>query len=570
MDDSRKPGNSSPTKYSWQNDEESGKSLGATGVFGTTPESNIDGDAGSVTQETQEENSGERRELLENPPHPVAPGVRERLQEPIVHKIVLGGGSAAAPSDLLERLRASSPAAKAATEPAAAEPVPGSWNPPSPAPFGPPLGQSSEGFTQMLRGWSGNPSPALPAEQPDLVERTAASSDSRLPRSEFGFTPLVKTENTDHRDERPDLQAPSPSVPPSDGTGGFTALLQGFSRNTPNLGEQPLGQNPGLNPPAPNVNTGIAPEYASGKDAPGTFTQLLSALNPETKDAALAEPVATNSRAANSEAPFNESTYGDGRPPILEDLSRRSLARREDPSGSSQLSNGITDWSRPMLPQQESSPGNGGLTQFLRILEKPGEGPEIPVAYPSAGPPASSPGSFFTETYKKLDEPAGPSSPEAPASYSQPSKVAFKQSSATPFAVGTFPYQELPAPVAPNLAAEPSEVTRIVDASKLREIQRLRASGGPPVDPVAQPLPAPVSAPMPVTPLGLQHPPAPAAAAWPQPQYTPPPMPAPAPVPAAAAPGALGKMQQYLPLLLIIIIFLLIVILVTVIFLLKH
>jgi len=131
--------------------------------------------------------------------------------------------------------------------------------------------------------------------------------------------------------------------------------------------------------------------------------------------------------------------------------------------------------------------------------------------------------------------------------------------------------------VAPNLSAGPSDVTRILDASKLREMQRGGASVPAPINPVmpVQPLPAPVPAAPPN--LQWQPPVAPTPAAWQPPQYAPPAVPAPqvpAPAPVAAptpaAPPVMGKMQQYLPLLLIIIIFLLVVILVTVVFLLKH
>jgi len=87
MDDSRKPDNSSPTKFPWQNEERSAEDLGATGVFGTSPEL-IDGSPGPVTQVGQEETSGERGELQRSASQ-AAVG-REGLQEPIVHKVVLG------------------------------------------------------------------------------------------------------------------------------------------------------------------------------------------------------------------------------------------------------------------------------------------------------------------------------------------------------------------------------------------------------------------------------------------------------------------------------------------------
>ena len=160
-------------------------------------------------------------------------------------------------------------------------------------------------------------------------------------------------------------------------------------------------------------------------------------------------------------------------------------------------------------------------------------------------------------------------------------------------AAATVPGQTPAAPVAPNLPAAPSEFTQMIDASKLREMQR---QGGPSTAPAtglaasAQPLGMPMLPAAPNLQWQPQMPPAPAPLQPPQfnpamqmpnpamqmPQYMPPAampqMPAPAPVaaPAPAAPPAMGKMQQYLPLVLIIIIFLLVVILVTVVFLLKH
>lgn len=606
MDDSRKPDGSSPTKFPWQNEEGSGENLGATGVFGT-PLELIHGSPGPVMQVGQEETSGEHGELQKSAP-PAAAG-SQGLQEPIVHKVVLGGGSATAQVDLLELLRANSPKAEPAPGPVLAEPQAQPWTAayqPTPVPpSGSPPAQSSEGFTQLLRALSGDVLPPSIAKQPEVVQRTVASSDVRSAIPESGFTALVRQSTDDLSDQpekRSDLRAPTPGTPPSDGPGGFTALLQGFSGSTPNSdarrpNSQPFDENP---LPILPVNTPAAPVYTSGQATPGAFTQLFSMLT--------SEPAETNSGRANTPAVYSEqnpvsrpsgeetlftqliSTIGEGpykpstgdnRPPIPEDFSPRPSAKREDPVGSSQLPTGITDWSRAMAPQRESSPAGGGLTQLLRTLDEPVKGPEMPIAYPPADASAPTPrsGSLFTQTYKKLDEPVEPLSPTPPPSYSPPSNLSATQPFASPFTGGTFPDQRPAAPVAPNLPAGPSDVTRILDASKLREMQRGGPSAPAPANSLAppQPLPAQLSAPVPPALPNLQwQPPVSPPAAWQPPQYAPAAVPAPqlpAPAPVAAPSPALpvmGKLQQYLPLLLIIIIFLLIVILVTVVFLLKH
>jgi len=627
MDDSRKPGNSAPTRYPWQNEEGSGEDLGATGVFGTAPDSMIEGGPGPIPPSGQEENSGQG-ELRGSPRQAPDLGGRDGPKEPIVHKVGLGSGSAPAPIDLLELLRTSSPMAETTPVPALAEtqarPRAALFQPAPDTPSGSSPGQSSEGFTQLLRALSGDSTVASPAKQPEPIRQTVASSDSLFGRPESGFTALAGTQNTDDRDEqpekRPDLRTPTPSAPPSDAASGFTALLQGFSGDAPSSGvrqqnSRPLDENPR---PILPVDTPSAPIYPSGQAAPGAFTQLFSALNSKAAEPAITNPGRANapaiyaergpgSRPSGEEPSFTQlistignppskaSAYGDNRPPLLEDFSRKPPPGREDPLGSSQLPTGIGDWSRAPALQPESSPGSGGLTQLLRTLDEPAKGPEMPVAYPPAGAPApsSGSGSLFTQTYKKLDEPVEPLSPTPPPSYSPPSKPSATQPFASPLTGGIFPDQGPAAPVAPNLPAAPSEFTQMIDASKLREMQR---QGGPSTAPAtglaasAQPLGMPMLPAAPNLQWQPQMPPAPAPLQPPQfnpamqmpnpamqmPQYMPPAampqMPAPAPVaaPAPAAPPAMGKMQQYLPLLLIIIIFLLVVILVTVVFLLKH
>jgi hypothetical protein len=425
---------------------------------------------------------------------------------------------------------------------------------------------------------------------------------------------LAGTQNTGDRDEQPksrlDVRTPASGVLPSDGAGGFTALLQGFSGNAPNSGARQQNSRPldEISRPILPADTPSDPVYPSGQAAPGAFTQLFSALTPEPAEPAVTNPGRPNASAIYAERspvsrpsgeepsftqlistigerPFKASTQDDNRPPLLEDFTRKPSPGREDPLGPSQLPTGITDWSRAPAPQPEPSSGSGGLTQLLRTLDEPAKGPEMPTAYPPAGAPAPSPGSgsLFTQTYKKLDEPVEPLAPAPQPFYSPSSKLSATQPFASPVTGGIFPDQGPAGPVAPILPAGPSDVTRIIDASKLREMQR-QGIAAPPAGPAvaAQPSPSQPAMPMPPVPPYLQWQPpqvptVPLPGQQPQfgpamqmPQFMPPAQVPPIPTPALAAPPALGKMQQFLPLFAIIIIFLLIVILVTVVFLLKH
>ena len=277
------------------------------------------------------------------------------------------------------------------------------------------------------------------------------------------------------------------------------------------------------------------------------------------------------------------SAYRDDRQSMLEDISRRPSPVPEDPLRSNQPATGITDWSRASAPRPQpgSSAGSGGLTQLLRTLDEPAKGPEQPSPYPPPlhQTPPTPGGSIFTQAYKKLDQPVNPPSPGPTPSYSPPSRLSATQAFQPPMTGGIFPDA-----AAPNLPVGPSEVTRILDASKLREMQR---QGGRLAPPPALPL-RPSHRLLNLRCPCLRHRPTCSGSRRKCPRsrsrgsrrnLAPPcrcrsscrlskcrryPRQLLRPAP------ALGKMQQYLPLLAIIIIFLLIVILVTVVFLLKH
>jgi hypothetical protein len=622
MDESRKRGEATPSKDKWHKDKGPAADLGATGVFAAEP--SIEAEPGPVTEPVRD--GGEAPQF-----HP--PGVRERLQEPIVHKVVLGGGSATAPIDILGPLRTSSTATESAPGSDVATPqrVPGvgaygSLPTLGPTPTsGPQPSQLSEGFTQLLRTLSGESSPASAAEQPAAVQRTVVSSDSRVADMGSGFTSLLRSLNPDDKGKKR-LDPPDPSrTPSSEGAGGFTALLQGLSETRPKPGELQLHPKPHYEDPLPAL-PGVpgladpltAPTPASGQATPGAFTQLFSALTPEATNSPVAVPAVTNPGAANVPMTFTEhspmsrssdeqtsftrllstvgessyapSPYSDERQSVLNDIPSRRNPAREDPWGSNELHAGITDWSSTAPRQQpESSTGSGGLTQLLRTLDQESEAPKEYA--PLTAQPEQPQVGTFTGLHRLLD---GPAEEAPPAPY--PSNLPSLQPSATeshqsPLTGRSFAEPAPPSAAAPNPTAEPSEYTRIVNMSHLREMQRPGVTGGMPepsqinTAAVAQPLSS--QSPGALTPAlsNLQWPPQvlPAQPSGQPLQYSPPPiplqhsaiastpsMPTPAPQSMTATPPAMGKMHQYLPLLLIIIIFLLGVILVTLIFLLKH
>jgi hypothetical protein len=615
MDESRKRGEATPSKDQWHKDEGPAANLGATGVFGAEP--SIEAEPDPVTKPVRD---------VGEAPQFHAPGVRERLQEPIVHKVVLGGGSATAPIDILGLIRTNSPAVESAPGSDVATPqrVPGmgayvSLPTPVPAPTsGSQPSPSSEGFTQLLRTLSGDSPPASAAE-PTAVKRTVVSSDSRMADSESGFTSLLRTLNPDDGGEkRPDTPAPSRSTPSSERAGGFTALLQGFSETGPKPGElqpnpRPLYENPVPTlPRVPGVAaplTAPAPAPDSGQPTPGTFTQLFSALTPEAKNPGAAErattkgPTATESAiypdhnpvsrpsgkhsftqliSTIAESSSGSSLYSEERQSILDDGPSRRRPAREAPLGSNQLQTGITDWSSTTAPR-ESSSGSGGLTQLLRTLDQPSKASETPQDYaPKTAEPEPPQVGTFTGLHRLLDAPADQAPPAPHPSNPPSSQPSATEPHGSALTRGSFKEPATPIAAASNPIAGPSEYTQIVNMSQLREIQRPGVSGAPSQinsAAVAQPLPSQTPAAPTPTPPSLQWPPQapPTPAPWPPQQFggamQPPQFTAPTPMPhmpAPAAPPAMSKMQQHLPLMLIMIIFLLVVILVTMVFLLKH
>jgi len=328
----------------------------------------------------------------------------------------------------------------------------------------------------------------------------------------------------------------APAAPAANQPGEFTRLFGTFSATEASAPP----------PPAPRV-----PEPYSG-GGPGSFTRMLSLEQNS-------EPMAP--------------VYREEASPV-----RTGMDYGLTPA-SPQAQSGISAndpakdifWQPPAetVPVPESTPAAGvGITKLIQMLDAPVRQEARPMP-PAAAPPAGGGPGVWTQTFASLSSAAPPAAaPPAPQSWQPPVAPA------------------MPGP--PPSSSGPSEFTRILDASKMRE-QAMK--GGAPSAPAGPPAaPAQGFAPMPPMQMpAFQAPPMPQVPPMPQAQpmggmkpmphpggFAPPPMPGgfaapqmPAPqLPAVQAPPA-GKLQQMVPMLLVVAIVLLVVVLVTVIFLLK-
>jgi hypothetical protein len=256
--------------------------------------------------------------------------------------------------------------------------------------------------------------------------------------------------------------------------------------------------------------------------------------------------------------------------------------------------------------------GGVGITQLIRMLDDPSSKTptprreEAPLSSPQQG---VGPGAW-TQTFASLsEEPAAPKSkaPDWAPPQALPPALGFKAAPEVyPQSNVREPAMNAPAPS--SSSSGPSEFTRILDASRIREMAMKgeqaaaaeSAPAAPPPQRMAAPIPPPPPPPMPnysvpVAPPavgmhggGVPRPgvyppsvpqapgmyaPTPHVPQAPGMYIPPPPMPAvpqapPPPKPAVQPPA--NKMQQIVPILLVVVIVLLVVLIVTVIFLMKH
>ena len=590
----------------WPEDSGSGQDFGATGVFGAVkaPEPVEGLAAGSGAEPDAQGNWAPEAAK----PQPV-PGPKT-LAEPVVHRVVFGGGAAESSPELLDRMRMAS-----------AERAPIAEKPPDPEPGG----KGSAGFIELLRTL-GSESPA-PAAAP--------APETPRPAQDSGFTSLLRTLSAPEAGAAPaeyPMKTAQPAfrsipeeprrTPAAPAPGGFTELL----RATPAEGEEfgsPQTHPPGLGEaPVAGGAAGVIPAPLENK--PGEFTKLFSTFGGAGATPPAPAPVdrGTGDSSRGSAGSFTrmlsleqqstpaEPAYREEREPTAGSLDYGLTPQTAGPAEASR-----DPFSQPLpeaQPIQSTPPGGGsGITRLIQMLDEPSRAPAPRMeAAPESAPRGAEPG-VWTQTFASLATPNEPAAPAAKA----PDWAPPPPPGGTGYPVSReagFPARlnepAVSTPPAASGTSGPSEFTRILDASRLRE-QSMRggAAAGNSVPPPQSfaPAPPPVQIPnypVPVPPpMGGMHgmggmpqpgvypPPLPQTPVYPMnygphaggmpvpggamPQlpgmYVPaPPMPAIPPVPPMkpAEPGA-GKVLLVMG---VVIIVLLVAILVTVVFLMKH
>ena len=559
-----------------------------------------------------------------NPSKPIPPpspmiqpaGGGPVLAEPVVHKVVLGSGTGEHPAELLDRIRMASAERAAVVEK-------------PPAQVGP---QGSGGFTELLRTLSGDA--AAPSAKPAVVlaPPTGSAAPGSPAASMSGFTSLLQTLNEAHpaapeKKAQPPLPVdlpmilaspPAPAASPGSvvasqtppapasqapAAGGFTELLRMSDFAGPDAGPPQTGlpgSVPGFgeSPTAPG-----APQ--TGASTPGAFTQLFGTFS--AAEAGMPAPVLPASqgfggseagsftRMLSLEQQSGPPPFGPPPPAFREepvplpgsmDYGRtpglavpRLDTREQDPFAPDPFSQAL-----PPAPV-ESAPAAGGIgiTRLIQMLDEPARvpaAPAVPLAEPPVGSSAKAGPGIWTQTFESLSEKS--SSPPAAAAPSTPSWSAPPPPPPMEFApVAPLAPPPQPSPQGAGSGVGPSEFTRIIDASKMREMAMRGGSGGAAPAPGGSGPSAGAMAPSGFAPPSFSPPaapappPMPAMGGMPQPGgFAPPPPPAvsapPLPTGKPAPPAGASKLQQFVPLLLVMIIVLLVVILVTVIFLMKH
>jgi hypothetical protein len=377
MDKPTTPGGSGGSNSPWPDDSGSNQDFGATGVFGAVK-------APEPSRELSDSKPEPDLPANWNPepsiprPVPQLPTAPAPVAEPVVHKVVFGGGAAASSPELLDRMRMAS-----AERPPTAEAAP---SPESAA-------RGSGGFTELLRTL-GSASPGPAVKEPPRPEPPRPSADS-------GFTSLLRTLGTTEQAPPPAASpVPPPSAPvPSPAPGGFTALL----RTTPVAGAAPTSnpapQTSSARVTSPTPETSQAPFSGGAVPAapppagnqPGAFTQLFgtfggagatpSAPPPETRDAPAPAAASAGSftqmlSIEQHSAPV-EPVYREERKPSaggldygLPPAAPRPEQASRDPFASS-----------PPPPLETTPPGSGvGITRLIQMLDQPSTQPSAQPA----------------------------------------------------------------------------------------------------------------------------------------------------------------------------------------------
>jgi len=605
----------------WPEDPGSEQDFGATGVFKALEPA----DAKTVAA-VQGAGTGAQGGKPADPFYaPTFVGTKP-LAEPVVHKVVLGGGAESSP-ELLDRMRMASQEKTAAIEkPAAA------------APAG---AKGGGGFTELLR--------TLEVEMPaSTAAKSASPPESRPAAQDSGFTSLLRTLDSEEPAASSPAQttkiaqpapvfapaepmrgtaAPTPNPAPVPGAGGFTELLRAAPGGDPMM-THPQASHAGAIPPVAENKPGTftqlfgtlggteampsAPPAVENK--PGTFTQLFGGLGGAEATPSAPPPAG---RAGASAGSFTrmlslEPTSTPAEQPTFdENKSAADLLNFGPPAAPARPAAGS---STPFSPQPFSEPepaapiapssSGVGITRLIRMLDEPSNAPMPPREAPPMSTAGGTGPGVWTQTFASLNTPNEPlaataKTPDWAPPQAPPTAPAYP---AAP-AVRAAPIFNEPVVNAPPAAAGPSEFTRILDASRMRELamrgsQAAAAGSAVPVAPPQAMTPAP-SAPLPSYPPPVA-PPAmgmPGGGAVPRPAVYPPSVPqapgmyvptpqvpqapgmyvpapqmpsAPPPPPPKPAAPAAGGLQQLVPILLIVVIVLLLVLIVTVIFLMKH
>lgn len=471
-------------------------------------------------------------------------------------------------------------------EPVRAAPEP----PPSASATMEPAAAASGGFTQLLRALnydavkevsgaaegkaaaasSSQVTSFLPAARPAAPEpvRDASGPPAAVPAQGGGsFTQLFRTMEAEVP-AKPNVTGAMDGPEKAAGPGTFTQLFaMPETLAVPVSGPERMADQPSAAGSFTQIFDAVRPPSErsvgdAGASEPGSFTRMFeAAVLPRREQAPLPEPVKPDAPVDRqpsapepgsftrmfqtlSEAPTPGGGPGDAPafpPPAPSSYERpfAASAPEREGAGASQMFPAYSEPRGPVFsssevlpvrqPAASAAPASGGITQLLRRLDQPSQASPPPVfAAPTA--PQAAPGGSFTGVYGELGTPAG--------------TVA----------------ASVPAPMAPAPSASgPSEFTRLINASAVREAVLRGGGAAPAAPPTASPAAASGGGAVPGEFLAGPKPPA-------APQLKAPELPKVAAPKLSAPPVGL---QQYVPLLLILVIFLLLAILVAVIFLMK-